>query len=85
MSTKKQGFASLSAKRRKEIATKAGSVKHPNKGFGSRSKEELSKLSSEAAKARWAKVKEERENADVNVTETENQSATAGQGTESTS
>ncbi len=60
MSTKKQGFASLTEEQRREISTRAGRVKHPNKGFGSLDPEQRKVNASEASKARWAKVRAER-------------------------
>lgn len=64
MSSKKQGFASLPEDRRREIAALGGATKNPRKGFGSKSKEELRRISSEAAKARWDRVRAERQEQD---------------------
>lgn len=61
MSTeKKQGFASFSEEKLREVSSKAGRAKHPNKGFGSLNKKTRRKNASEASKIRWARVKAER-------------------------
>lgn len=63
MSTKPQGFAhpSFDDKRHKELSSKGGKAKNPNKGFGSLSEELRKKNASLASRARWAKVKQERQ------------------------
>ena len=59
-SKKKQGFASLTPEKHREVSSKGGSASVP-KGFATFDPITRSKKSSEAAKARWAKVKAERE------------------------
>lgn len=58
-SKKKQGFASLSPEKLKEVSIKAGKSKSSKKGFGSLSPERRREISQEAARVRWNKVKEE--------------------------
>ena len=70
-SKKKQGFASMNEDEHREMSRKAGKVSNPNKGFGSLTKKELSKLSSEAAKTRWAKEREKRKAKEEEIREGE--------------
>lgn len=60
VATKKQGFANMKKRELKKLSAKAGRMSNPKKGFGSLSKQERSEMASNAAKARWAKVREER-------------------------
>lgn len=61
MSTKGFAHPSVNKEKHRQLSSEAGKVKNPNKGFGSLTKEERSIRASEGAKARWAKVKAERQ------------------------
>lgn len=63
---KKQGFASLTPEKHKEISSKGGKHRGP-KGASVLSPEQRKINASIAAKARWAKVKAEREATDNDV------------------
>lgn len=55
---RKQGFASLTPERLKEVSAKGGRKTGVPKGFGAVSPEQRKENSSKAAKVRWSKVKE---------------------------
>lgn len=62
---KPQGFGSLSPEEHKKVASKGGSWKG-KKGTAVLSQEERSERASKMAKARWAKVREERQQDEEN-------------------
>ena len=63
----KQGFASMSEEKHKAASSKGGRSKVP-KGLAVFTPEERSARASHAAKARWAKKREERQANEGNVT-----------------
>lgn len=58
--SKKQGFASLKKDRLKEVSSKGGRRK-VRKGFATLTLEERQKMAQKASKARWEKIKQEKQ------------------------
>lgn len=70
---RKQGFASLSPERLKEVSARGGSRRVPTKGFGSLPPEKRKEMSSKASKEYWRRVKEVRQNGTIQHSEIQRQ------------